>query len=99
VEGELGHYVLWLPSSTADRIDTWTGPGGVQYVSADEFWQRSTGTVLLTSPEPIARLEDAVTNIRPTNNWLALLAIGMAPVVGLGLCCHRTIILNRERSK
>ena len=49
----LGHYVVWLPSSTARTIRIWNGIHGLQEVPIDEFLSEMSGVVLLTSLTPV----------------------------------------------
>jgi len=48
-----GHFVVWLPSSTAARDEVWSGLIGVRKSSPAWLAQRRSGAILLTSPVPI----------------------------------------------
>jgi ABC-type bacteriocin/lantibiotic exporter with double-glycine peptidase domain len=84
--GSLGHYVVWLPSSTANRVDFWAGPHGVGYAPAEQFWQRSSRAALLTGPEAITRPQDALTPTGSIDGPMVLLATGIVPLICWMIC-------------
>ncbi len=55
----LGHFVVWLPTSSHD-VDLWCGPRGVRRLSQGDFQAEFSGAVLLTAPEQIRDPELAV---------------------------------------
>lgn len=56
----LGHFVVWLPSSTSSVCDIWTGLPGVQSGASSEFWRQSSCAALLTNAEEISELEPCI---------------------------------------
>ncbi|GHT45324.1 hypothetical protein FACS189454_04610 [Planctomycetales bacterium] len=61
ISGEtIGHYVVWLPSSKSHRVTIWNGNEGVQELDERTWSKERSGAVLLTSPEPITKPDDAL---------------------------------------
>lgn len=57
--GTIGHYVVWLPSSTPHRVDMWAGLPGVQSGPASSIFDDEI-IALLTSPTSISTLDGVV---------------------------------------
>jgi len=58
--GAMGHYVLWLPSSSRAEARVWEGLSGVKTYPNRLLGERRSGAVLLTSPIAIDDPEAAV---------------------------------------
>lgn len=50
---EPGHYIVLLPEKIDGKVKVWDGLAGTRVMTSDEFHDRCSGTVLLTSPTPI----------------------------------------------
>ncbi|MDR0610070.1 MAG: hypothetical protein LBG58_08175 [Planctomycetaceae bacterium] len=57
---QIGHYVVGLPDSHDNDLHIWNGDQGIQNHQERIWFQERSGTVLLTSPEPITRPDKAV---------------------------------------
>ncbi len=57
---DVGHFVVWLPSSNGEPEMIWDGLDGVMSLERGELPLNRMGTILLTSPEPILTLEGVV---------------------------------------
>lgn len=53
-----GHYVVWLPSSTASRTGIWSGLSGVREGNARDLSDWMSGAILLTSPVAVENPEN-----------------------------------------
>ena len=76
-ENNLGHYVVWLPDSSASHVRLWSGLPGVMTGTRREFVAHRSGVVLLTAPEPIRSTDAAVRRIPLTRHasfWISLTA-------------------------
>lgn len=71
VEGaEIGHYAVWLPSSSG-KVALWNGLLGIQQVSGGELAKCGTGAILLTAPKTITNPASAVKGAGlPTFTWV-----------------------------
>jgi ABC-type bacteriocin/lantibiotic exporter with double-glycine peptidase domain len=74
-ENDRGHFVVWLPSSSADVVSMWCGLDGISEGLEREWAQRRSGAVLLTAPHQIDN-PDAAVELVPWAGWTALLAFG-----------------------
>lgn len=54
-EGELGHFVVWLPSSSGRTVRYWNTDGKISEVNERKWRENGVDAVLLTSPKPIDR--------------------------------------------
>lgn len=52
-----GHYIVWLPCSSADQATVWVGLDGQETGATRQLAQRCSGRILLTAPTSITRLE------------------------------------------
>ena len=59
-DGQLGHFVVWLPTSQRSMADVWTGLDGIQRGSAFKLAAKMSGAVLLTANMPITNPHEAV---------------------------------------
>lgn len=68
---ELGHFVIWLPTSTLAKTEVWAGISGAQRGPWSLLHKRMSGHVLLTSADAI---NDSSSAIRRRNGkkWLAV---------------------------
>lgn len=67
-ENTLGHFVVWLPSSTIRQVQVWTGLPGVQTASASQLFS-APQSVLLTAPQPIEQPRVALVNFDTDRFW------------------------------
>ena len=84
---EIGHYVVWLPSTSGRVVDAWFGLEGIRQVPEREFAGLRSGAILLTSPAPIQDPNIAVK--RRGVDPLLWLVIGITCLVLLGLMRSR----------
>ncbi len=49
----LGHYAVWLPSSTPEQSHVWISLSGVRVGPTKKLAESLSGAILLTSPDPI----------------------------------------------
>ncbi len=77
----LGHFVVWLPSSTSDIVHLWFGPKGIHQGSNNRFASIRSGAVLLTSQRPIDQSSLAIS--RSISEWWAWMFLvgGLASVL------------------
>ena len=60
-DGGPGHFVVWMPESTASDADIWAGLNGMSRISTRQLAQRMSGAVLLTAETAIEDPERAIT--------------------------------------
>ncbi|MEO2031569.1 MAG: cysteine peptidase family C39 domain-containing protein [Planctomycetaceae bacterium] len=95
-DSPLGHYVVWLPSSTSRTTRIWNGIHGLQEVPIDEFLSEMSGVVLLTSPAPVEDCSSVfVRSTRfgrfvsgPCLDWFMVMFPSLGSL-GLYFLCHR----------
>ena len=59
-EGELGHFVVWLPSSNGRTVRYWNTDGKISEVNERKWREKGVDAVLLTSSRPIDRPKKCV---------------------------------------
>lgn len=78
----IGHFVVWLPTSSGSRVDIWRGVAGVRTDDACGFFAQQGQIALLTAPSPIQTPSQGVAaSIHPAR----VLANLMLGVIGLAL--------------
>lgn len=81
----LGHYVVWLPSSTGADHDVWNGLAGTSTRPRRHVEGRMSGAILLTSPFPITDPSQAVRrNVFPWTFCLGLVFAAGGTIVLAG---------------
>lgn len=92
--GQLGHFAVWLPSSTEQTSDLWVGINGVVSGPTDVLRQSMTDVALLTSPTEI--VDDAIATRSATS--ASSIMIFFADVLFFSILCVVILwILNRWR--
>lgn len=88
ISGEIGHFVIWLPSSTSDEVRYWDGDHGVVCVPQSEWQRKRSGSVLLTSPVKIESVDGAVSfaGLAADSTYTRILSSGVL-AIGLIVCC------------
>lgn len=90
----LGHFVVWLPESTENETQVWTGLYGVRTRHTAELASQMSGVVLLTAPRTITHPQRAV---RRRFRWPWLLAMAGVSIAGSFLVWCRSGRSNRLR--
>ncbi len=90
----LGHFVVWLPSSTNDIVHLWFGPKGVHQGTNARFAGICSGGMLLISRNPIADSQLAVYG--SVREWIASRVLWTGAVLFVCASVYR-LIVNRCR--
>jgi ABC-type bacteriocin/lantibiotic exporter with double-glycine peptidase domain len=87
-EGEpLGHYVVWLPSSSNADTHVWSGLTGTRTGPWGRLAAGMSGAVLLTAPAPIDRPDAAIAGPRVSRRvrFALLLVVSAAAVASISI--------------
>lgn len=82
----LGHYVVWMPSSSGSEAVVWDGINGLSTIAYQELASEMSGSVLLTSPSPIGGLDELSPAGQENGTMRAILVVGCLCVF-LGIWC------------
>lgn len=79
-DSDIGHFVVWLPSTTAGEVRLWCGESGTIKVNRHEWCRIRSGAVLLTAPKPLVVSDVNVTRMPLTliDRWLTASALTLA---------------------
>lgn len=97
---EMGHYVVWLPTSTADQEIIWAGLTGLLQGSAAAISEKRSGAVILTSPKPISDISHAARHRNDTivtviKGALALVVVSISTSL-VFLTIHRYLRTRKQ---
>ncbi|MDA1053652.1 MAG: cysteine peptidase family C39 domain-containing protein [Planctomycetota bacterium] len=81
-ENSLGHFVVWLPSSTPGAAHVWTGLPGIQIGRTSQLFAEPR-VVLLTAPEPIVDPRLAIVNFDVVGFWTMLTILGLTAIAAI----------------
>ena len=82
-QSDLGHYVVWLPSSSESTWHIWDGLLGVRAVSPNSLEHRLSNVAILTSADPMETWSTYA--FRPKGRRLTVVAVLLAIAVAFGL--------------
>jgi ABC-type bacteriocin/lantibiotic exporter with double-glycine peptidase domain len=85
-----GHYVVWLPSSSDSESHVWIGLAGVQVGPTLDLEKSRSGAILLTSPTPITRTDDAITGAFGLPAWVISLNAALLACSCVGWFVYRS---------
>ena len=88
-DGDMGHFVVWLPESTASHAYVWSGASGVLRLPTNQLARRMTGPVLLTAGVPIADPQAAVARRTDSALWFGAWAVTLGFLAAAIVYCWR----------
>jgi ABC-type bacteriocin/lantibiotic exporter with double-glycine peptidase domain len=84
---ELGHFVVWLPSSKRTMVRCWDGDRGEVDIPISEWHKLRSGSILLTSPVKIDRPEKSIIYSGLEADSIYTKGIGaIVLLIGLAIC-------------
>lgn len=91
------HFVVWLPSSTAQQVDIWDGGNGLRAMTPSAFRSLRSGYVLLTSMDQIADSRSSVIRRSPYISISAVVTV----VLVIGCVAHfaRSVLQNSSKGQ
>lgn len=91
------HFVVWLPSSTGQRIEIWDGGNGFRTMAPSAFRSLRSGYVLLTSKNAITNPQSSVIRTSPFISFSAVLTAVL--VVGCVAHFARSVLQNSSKGQ
>lgn len=97
-DDELGHFVVWLPSSVGSTVDIWSFPAGQLQLDSKVFnADRSTAILATIDPDSPLSAESFAPRWPPLRR--VLLSVGCMAIVVLGLWSRRIMVAVNSRNE
>lgn len=81
--GEMGHFVVWLPTPDGSKSQVWNGLSGTQSGLESVLAKKRSGYVLLTAAAEIRQPETAAQRTTRLDLWYLFRLVGVLALIGV----------------